>query len=38
MKPRTRWVLLPSVGHNDLLSQPEVWKEIAQFLQQIKLP
>jgi pimeloyl-ACP methyl ester carboxylesterase len=32
MKTRPRWVLLPSVGHNDLLSQPEVWKEIAAFL------
>ncbi|MCI0414363.1 alpha/beta hydrolase [bacterium] len=32
MKALTRWVLLPSVGHNDLLSQPVVWKEIADFL------
>jgi uncharacterized protein len=32
LKAPTRWVLLPSVGHNDLLSQPEVWKEIATFL------
>jgi pimeloyl-ACP methyl ester carboxylesterase len=27
-----RWILLPVVGHNDLLSQPAVWKEIATFL------
>jgi pimeloyl-ACP methyl ester carboxylesterase len=33
LKAPKRWVLLPSVGHNDLLSQPEVWKEIAAFLQ-----
>ena len=36
MKTRPRLILLPSVGHNDLLSQPQVWKEIAQFLQQIR--
>ncbi len=29
---QSRWILLPSVGHNDLLSQPVVWKEIVQFL------
>lgn len=33
MKVPTRWILLPSVGHNDLLSQPVVWKEIASFLE-----
>ncbi|MGH9382100.1 MAG: alpha/beta hydrolase [Thermoanaerobaculia bacterium] len=27
-----RWVALPGVGHNDLLAQPEVWREIEQFL------
>jgi uncharacterized protein len=35
MKAPTRWVLLPSVSHNDLLSQPIVWKEIATFLQKL---
>jgi uncharacterized protein len=38
MKAPTRWVLIPSVGHNDLLSQPVVWKEITQFLHQITPP
>jgi uncharacterized protein len=33
MKAPVRWILLPSVSHNDLLSQPVVWKEIATFLQ-----
>jgi uncharacterized protein len=36
LKPLATWILLPSVGHNDLLSQPEVWIEITQFLRQLK--
>jgi uncharacterized protein len=27
-----RWVSVPGVGHNDLLGQPAVWKEIRGFL------
>lgn len=27
-----RWRALPGVGHNDLLAQPEVWREIDAFL------
>lgn len=28
----TRWVPVPGAGHNDLLSRPEVWQEIAAYL------
>ncbi len=35
IKAPTRWVLLPSVSHNDLLSQPIVWKEIGDFLTEL---
>jgi uncharacterized protein len=31
--PGAQWVALPEVGHNDLLSHPEVWEEIRKFLQ-----
>ena len=31
-----RWRSLPEVGHNDLLAQPEVWKEIRKFLAEIQ--
>lgn len=27
-----RWLALPGVGHNDLLGQPEVWREVDAFL------
>lgn len=29
---QARWLALPGVGHNDLLGQPEVWREIDAFL------
>lgn len=28
----TRWVPVPSAGHNDLLAREEVWEEIGRFL------
>lgn len=28
-----RWVSLPDAGHNDLLSRPEVWREVAAFVE-----
>lgn len=29
---RARWVEVPRAGHNDLLGEPEVWREIAAFV------
>jgi pimeloyl-ACP methyl ester carboxylesterase len=28
----TRFVAVPGVGHNDLLAQPVVWRELERFL------
>lgn len=30
---QARWHALPGVGHNDLLAQPEVWREIDAFFE-----
>lgn len=35
MQRPARWVLLPGVGHNDLLADPQVWKEIQNFLKEL---
>lgn len=35
---QARWLALPGVGHNDLLGQPEVWREIDSFLTRTATP
>jgi pimeloyl-ACP methyl ester carboxylesterase len=29
---RVRWIEIPEAGHNDVLSYPEVWEEMARFV------
>lgn len=36
LPPGTRWHELPGAGHNDLLGQPDVWREIADFLESVR--
>lgn len=36
LPPGARWLELPGAGHNDLLGQPDVWREIADFLDYLR--
>ncbi|NJL28104.1 MAG: alpha/beta hydrolase [Thermoanaerobaculia bacterium] len=36
LPPGARWLELQGAGHNDLLDQPDVWTEIADFVDYLR--